>query len=371
MSLLKKLPKPDVPCYVRCLSREVEMARKKRLENPDGDLNDRLKIIVDALRAYAKRTDPLNKCDLLALMEYANIIVDERTVRRDLNFLREEYEAPIKYSKEYGFHLTDPSWEWIFEREEVSARDVYTLSLATALTAQFEGTPLHTDFNWLTKTVKARYELNRASLPDMTGKIAFLAPPAAPIAPAIWQAMMKGLREKRWLKIQYKPYGQEVMELRIAPCRLVSLENEWYLFSRKSGDLIVRQLAVRNILQAEVLTDRFTNDSSVAVKKALDHRFGWFACDRDIQQVTVVFDKAIRYLVDTRIWQKKQSKRTLENGDLEISFPTSAAGDEKFRFFEVRKWILAYGRYVKSVSPPKLKQYVLDDLKAAQSNLTE
>jgi len=82
-----------------------------------------------------------------------------------------------------------------------------------------------------------------------------------------------------------------------------------------------------------------------------------------------VFDQAVSYLIDTREWHKKQTKRTLENGDLEISFPASAAGQVKFRLFEVRKWILGYAGYVKKIEPELLRNLVLADMEDAQRTL--
>ena len=36
--------------------------------------------------------------------------VSERTIRSDIEFLRNQLHAPIKYSKKLGFHYEDPSW---------------------------------------------------------------------------------------------------------------------------------------------------------------------------------------------------------------------------------------------------------------------
>ncbi|MBL7012735.1 MAG: WYL domain-containing protein, partial [Kiritimatiellales bacterium] len=119
----------------------------------------------------------------------------------------------------------------------------------------------------------------------------------------------------------------------------------------------------------EVLQKNFRDEHKDEIDNMLDYRFGWFACDRDIQQVTVVFDKAMNYLLGTRVWHKKQTKRILENGDLEIRFPTSADGPEQFRFFEVRKWILGYAGYVKKIEPELLRNLVLADIKTAQETL--
>jgi predicted DNA-binding transcriptional regulator YafY len=180
---------------------------------------------------------------------------------------------------------------------------------------------------------------------------------------------MTGLLGRRWMTIQYCRYGGIASEMTIAPCRLVSLENEWYLFSEKKGAKEIRQLAVRNIHSPQLLKKTFSDEHDSEIDQMLDHRFGWFACARELQPVAVVFDKALNYLLDTRVWHKKQTKRILENGDLEIRFPASADGPETFRFFEVRKWILGYAGYVKKIEPTLLRELVLKDMNTAQTHL--
>lgn len=366
MSLLKKLPKPDAPCYVSRYTKGVAM--------PDVEVFDRLVVIASIL----KLKDWLTAKDIRSELRLNYMtFVCARTVRRDLERLQKDYGAPIKRYKRgdtYRYHLTNPNWDFKREIDSVSPRNLQALLLATELVRQFEGTPFYGGLEILARNLYARCE-QRALLPDMTNKVQFLSPPAAPVEPQVWESIMTGVLENRMMRIRYQPYGKSAMGMTIAPYRLVSLENEWYLFSEKQETprTQIRQLAVRNI-SSPVLNKKTFSRSSAREKEIqdmLDHRFGWFACDRDIQQVTVVFDTAIRYLLDTRSWHKKQTKRDLENGDLEICFPASGGGGEQFHFFEVRKWILAYGRFVKSVSPPKLKQYVLDDLMATLSNLAD
>ena len=330
---------------------------------------DRLLAIISILKKWKYR-EPLTKKHILHRLDADHMIfVGEKTIQRDMEILQIDYEAPIKYSHEKGYFLTDLNWDFKREIDTVDPRNLHALMLATELTGQFKGTPLHGGLKTLTETLKSRCEKSALSK-NLTRKVQFHSPPAAGIDPAVWDVLMTGLLEKRWMKIQYCRYGSDGAEMTIAPCRLVSLENEWYLFSKKEGAKEIRQLAVRNIRNPEVLPKNFLAEHETEIEKMLDHRFGWFACAREIQQVTVVFDKAVNYLLDTRVWHKKQTKRTLENGDLEISFPTSAAGQEKFRFFEVRKWILGYAGYVKKIKPELLRNLVLTDMETAQHNLS-
>jgi predicted DNA-binding transcriptional regulator YafY len=330
---------------------------------------DRLLAIISILKKWKYR-EPLTKQRILDRLDADHMIfVGGKTIQRDIEILQTDYEAPIEYTAQKGYRLTDPNWDFKREIDMVSPRNLHALMMATELTAQFKGTPLHGGLKTLTETLKTRCDRSALSK-NLTSKVQFLSPPAAAIDPAVWDAIMTGLLERRWMEIQYCRYESAGTEMTIAPCRLVSLENEWYLFSEKKGAKEIRQLAVRNIRDPKVLKKRFTAEHEPEINKMLDHRFGWFACDRDIQQVTVVFDKAMNYLIDTRVWHTKQTKRILENGDLEIRFPTSADGPEQFRFFEVRKWILGYAGYVKKIEPELLRSLVLADIERAQRNLS-
>lgn len=329
---------------------------------------DRLLAIISILKKWKYR-EPLTKQRILYRLGADHMFfVSEKTIQRDLEILQTDYEAPLEYSAQTGYRLTNPNWDFKREIDMVSPRNLHALIMATELTAQFKGTSLHSGLKILTETLKCRCEKS-AFTKDLTRKVQFLSPPAAEIDPAVWDSIMTGLLENRWMDILYCKYGGTASKMTIAPCRLVSLDNEWYLFSEKKGAKEIRQLAVRNIRDPQVLEKRFLAEHKPKIDKMLDHRFGWFACERDIQQVAVVFDKAMNYLLDTRIWHKKQTKRILESGDLEIRFPTSADGPEQFRFFEVRKWILGYAGYVKQIKPKLLNDLVLSDIGTAQRNL--
>lgn len=37
--------------------------------------------------------------------------VSERTIRSDVDFLRDRYQAPIEFSRQRGYHYTDSEWQ--------------------------------------------------------------------------------------------------------------------------------------------------------------------------------------------------------------------------------------------------------------------
>jgi len=70
--------------------------------------------------------------------------VSRRTVARDLDFLRDEEQAPLEYDEvAHGFRLTDESYT--LPPVRISRREAFSFALARKLLAHYEGTPLHLD----------------------------------------------------------------------------------------------------------------------------------------------------------------------------------------------------------------------------------
>jgi predicted DNA-binding transcriptional regulator YafY len=66
------------------------------------------------------------------------------TMARDLDFLRDEEDAPIEYDEsEKGYRLTDETYS--LPPVRLSRKEVFGLSIARKLLGAFEGTPLKMD----------------------------------------------------------------------------------------------------------------------------------------------------------------------------------------------------------------------------------
>lgn len=340
-----------------------------------GDRRYRFSVIIPLLRDYSNKGLYLKKSDIQLRLTRSGIEVCDKTIQRDLKVLKEKYEAPLTCHGRNGWTLTDLNWEGPddFDLENLAARHLVAITIATEMASPLKGIPLYDELQNLKRKIQNCYELSNDPLENITEKIQFISPPASSLSSNIWDQLANGLLMNEWMEIEYEPHGRDVRPLTVFPLRLVCLDHEWYFFCRKRTEGLVLQLPVRNIRKVQKSkcgTDFITTDFQPNVQAALDNRFGWFACDRDIETVCVVFDQAIAHQLDTRCWHKSEIRKRLGNGDIEIRFPTSAAGSEPLRFLEVRKWILSYARFIKHVSPQKLKNYVIDDLKAAQAQLS-
>jgi predicted DNA-binding transcriptional regulator YafY len=95
----------------------------------------RMKVIDQALRAGRWPTDKSLAAELEA---------DPRTIRRDLEFMRDQLQAPIKFSRaQRGYYYTDDTYRLPFL--QLSEGELISLFLAERMMQQFRGTPFEPD----------------------------------------------------------------------------------------------------------------------------------------------------------------------------------------------------------------------------------
>src|ERR1035441_7068291 len=72
--------------------------------------------------------------------------VSRRTAMRDLDFLRDDHNAPIAYDdSRKGFQLTDPTFT--LPPVQLTRREVFSFSIARKLLERLDGTPLELDMH--------------------------------------------------------------------------------------------------------------------------------------------------------------------------------------------------------------------------------
>ena len=73
-----------------------------------------VKMVADLRKnSYPNANTWVRKFEALDRDENLNIACGKRTVMRDLDSLRKDFNAPIEYSSEHnGFYLSNPYWEF-------------------------------------------------------------------------------------------------------------------------------------------------------------------------------------------------------------------------------------------------------------------
>lgn len=284
--------------------------------------------------------------------------VSQKTVQRDIDYLRDQLGAPIDYDRERkGFYYTNKNW--FLPSLSLSEGDLMAVLIGTRALEAYRGTPV-------AKELQTVFQKLAGMLPDRLSfkpellftRFTFTSPPSKPIREDIWVQLVRGLLNQRSLKISYLAMeAKEIKDREIDPYHMANLAGEWYVFARCHRSEQIIQFAIPRIKKAQLLDKAFTLPADFNPDKFLATTFGRFAMGGEIYEVRVLFAKEVAPWVLERQWQPKQKIIKRANGDIELSFKVTG-------LFEVYRWVMAWGRHCKVLAPGELKKWVRDEVAA-------
>ncbi len=197
--------------------------------------------------------------------------VTQKTVQRDINFLKTDYNAPIAYDAAHrGYYLLDPSWNF----------DIPTLTRAE-LDAAVIGAHLIGDIlpdpagGVMRQAVDRLVAANGALSADMRSSLLTLVAVGAsmPVAPEIFAEVFKSWQMRHVLQATYRGAGgKRPADLLVEPQVLCFHGGCWYLKARLlKPDLTpdgkdVVTLAVHRIRRASMTDSVFVADHEIAAE---------------------------------------------------------------------------------------------------------
>jgi proteasome accessory factor B len=282
--------------------------------------------------------------------------ISAKTAQRDFEFLRDRMGAPLEYDAlKRGYYYTEPTF--MLPAVQMNEGELAALLMGSKALEQFQGTPM-------AEKLTAVFEKLSAFLPDnitvrpeeLFSQFSFVSPPAMPISAKVWTVVVQALENHQWIEIQYRNWSGEKTS-RVAPVHLANLQGDWYLFVQYEGFDNFRQLALARIQSIKLLSKKIDIKGTFDPKKELSNTFSKFAGDNKAFLVTVQFHPEIAVSVQERQWHPEQKVKNLKGGGVEISF--EAKGD-----IEIKRWVMAYGRYAKVKSPKWLKDDIADEVRA-------
>ncbi len=292
--------------------------------------------------------------------------VSQKTIQRDIDFLRDEEGAPLDYDREKkGFFYTNKTWA--LPSIVMNEGELLALMVASRVLEQYRGSPVATHLDslfaklseFMTDKVRIQPEL-------LHSQFTFRGPPAKPVDAKIWSTVVRGLQEQQTLVIGYRKFGEDrkepAKEVRINPYHIANLQGEWYVFGVYAGMEEMRQFALSRIEQATISKERFLIPKDFSPEKMLAGTFGRFAGNNEVHTVRLLFTKEVAKFVTEREWCHDQKITVRKNGSVELEFPAKG-------LFEVHRWVLSWGRQVRVLAPKELQKSVAEEVKAMAAAL--
>lgn len=288
--------------------------------------------------------------------------VSQKTVQRDIDYLRDQHGAPIAYDRDrHGFFYTDATW--FLPSVSLSEGELLALLMGAAALRGLRGSPVAAQ-------LQTTYEKLSLLLPEaitiapelLFTEFSVAAGPARRVAADVWKAVVRALTHRRRLAMTYRRFDSRSPRAYVVdPYHLANLQGEWYLFAGADGQAGWRQYALGRIQDAQVTPDTFTGPAGFDATRDVHGTFGRMKSGPAVT-VRLRFTAAVREWVLEREWHPAQKVKSRKTGEVELSFPAKG-------LFEVQRWVLSWGPQVRVLAPKALADAVRDEVRAMAENL--
>lgn len=288
--------------------------------------------------------------------------VTQKTVQRDIDYLRDQLGAPIEYDRiKKGYYYTNSNW--FLPSVSMSEGELLALLLATRSIEQYKGTPVARELDKVFRKLAELMPDKLSIKPElMFTRFSFTSPPAKSISETVWAILVRGLLNQRAVKIEYQAFeAKNPRNWIIQPYHIANLQGEWYLFGTTPEDKEVLQFSMARIRKAMLTEQHFDMPDDFDPDKLLANVFGRYAVGSDEMEVRLLFNREIADWITERQWHPQQKVMKRKNGDIELRFKTRG-------LLEIQRWVLSWGHWVKVLGPKKLSDAVAEEVQLLRRN---
>jgi len=267
------------------------------------------------------------------------------TISRDIEFLREQFSAPIDYDAfNKGYYYTKKTFR--LPAGFTSADDLLALGMARSIFSLYRETPIYEASRQLLESITTPIASD-GNMDWLDNRIMVPKIASSKIDPDIWKAVISGLKENRVIVFDYKgTWDDDYQNRRVRPYQLLFDNGVWYLYGFSEERKSERIFSLTRINNTVLTKDGFTlpNNYSYADFSG-DSYFGVFIGQEKKSYAIDCYEEAVVFVSD-RQWAADQKITEIEDG-IKIEFTST-------QYDKVLKWVLSCGCYVVPRKPKKL-----------------
>lgn len=288
--------------------------------------------------------------------------VSRRTILRDIDALKYDYNAPIEYSYEHkGYYYTDETF--FVKNLLVSEGELVALAGILPLLERYDNTPLKETITKVYNTISQMLPNQVQVQSSLLNDVQFISDPLPVIESEVFNDLFKAIKTHQTIDFDYRKLSstEHTPHTNIDPYKIYCQKGDWYLvaYSHKHEKYNTYNLSrMKNIKMVK----EFTPDPDYDKKVRIDPNFGIWNNDSPMQKIELLFDKSINTYILERTWHKNQKCHQKKDGSVYLSF-------ESNQIQETLYWVLSFADSVQILNPPELIKLYKDKLKKMKKNL--
>ena len=286
------------------------------------------------------------------------IEVSSRTIQRDIEYMRDMYNAPIEFDTyKNGYYYTEENF--YIKSVPLSEGELFSVALFDQLLEQYRNTPLENDLRSVFKKIEMSLP-NKITLDSsfLQNQTTFIPDQMGTINPENFSKVFSALKNRHVLDFEYRPLQKTTwMTRRINPLHAVCQKGNWYVmgFCHDKKDIRVFNFSrMQNVTESK---EEFDIPEDFNPDKYFDKEIGIWLSATKKYTVELLISAEIGTFALERSWNKNQKIEQREDGSVWVSFETT-------QLPEVKRWVLGQGKTVKVLGPDELIAQVKEEVAA-------
>jgi predicted DNA-binding transcriptional regulator YafY len=278
--------------------------------------------------------------------------VTKRTIERDIEYLRDIYQAPLEYDYgRKGYYYSETNF--FIKSVAFTEGELFVIALFGRQMENYDNTPLG-------ETLRGIFAKIIQSMPDKVtidtslfgSQVSFVSDHQSPIDTEVFQQIFTALKTSQTIHFDYRPLQKTTyMERTADPYHAICQRGNWYFIARCHDKNEARMFSFSRIRNLTLTGRKFTIPSGFRPEAYFDKEMGVFASARTAYTVELLINSEIGTFALERQWHNTQTVEQREDGSVYVKFTTT-------QMPEVLRWVLGQGHTVKVLAPSELVEQV-------------
>lgn len=287
--------------------------------------------------------------------------VSTKTIQRDIEFMRFEYDAPVEFSKQRsGYYYSDEKYR--LNPLKIDASDLLAVAVTDKVLQQYRHTPYAKYFRQFYGKLQNLFD-DKISIDvkDLDDMISFQVGPVRTVDEKIMETVTKALNERRIISVRYfTGYSGVESDREIDVYHIRNYHGDWYIVGYCHREKDLRIFAVSRIRKIKLTNRYFDVPAEFDVKEFFKGSFGIFESKGVYDIKLKIMNESVRYIQEKE-WHKSQKIKKMKDGTIVLEFRLNCLA-------EIFVWVLGLGADCKVMAPRELREMVVEEMKKALQN---
>lgn len=295
-------------------------------------------------------------------MHLSNLLeVSDKTIQRDIDFMKEEYSCPIEYHKlRKGYYYADDKFS--LNPLTVSSSDFLEIAVTQKVLEQYSGTPFAKHFrifyDKLSNICDEDVSISAAEIDEI---YSFNIGPVRIVNGKILEQVKRAIESENTVRLKYHSMSRNVITTReVDPYHIRNYKGDWYMIGYCHSSNSVKIFAISRFKKFETTNKYFTKPEDFNIEKYFKFSLGIFESDKIYDVKLKITGESVRYINEKK-WHSTEVKSLQKDGSLILKMKIN-------NLYEMLAFCMRLGKDCTVIEPEILRKEVIKNHKEALLN---